>query len=136
MSQLSERPDRQRRARKIANIAADIPPLTVDGPEQGDVLVLGWGGTFAAIHAAVRRVRQKGLAVAAGHLRYLNPLPDNTGEVLRRYKKVLVCELNGGQLRLLLRANYLVDAAGLCKVQGKPFLVSEVEQKVEEMLRG
>jgi len=73
--------------------------------------------------------------VAHAHLRYLNPMPRNTGEVLKRYKKVLVPELNGGQLRFLLRAQYLVDAAGYNKVQGKPFLVSEIESKIEEMLR-
>src|SRR5205085_1084872 len=84
----------QTRARKIAAIASDIPALSVDGPDAGDLLVLGWGGTFGAIHAAVRRARRKGLAVAAAHLRYLNPMPRNTADVLRRYRKVLVPELN------------------------------------------
>jgi 2-oxoglutarate ferredoxin oxidoreductase subunit alpha len=124
----------QTRAKKIANIAQAIPALTVDGPEQGDVLVIGWGSTFGTIETAVRRCRRKGMQVAAAHLRYLNPFPANTGEVLRRYRKVLVPELNSGQLRLLLRANFLVDAVGLNKVQGRPLLVREVERKIEGLL--
>jgi 2-oxoglutarate ferredoxin oxidoreductase subunit alpha len=123
------------RARKIANIAADIPELAVDGPAHGDVLVCGWGSTFGAIHAAVRRARRKGHAVAAAHLRYLNPLPANTAEVLRRYRHVLVPELNSGQLRLWLRATCLIDAIGLNKVQGRPFAVSEIECKIEEIIQ-
>jgi 2-oxoglutarate ferredoxin oxidoreductase subunit alpha len=122
------------RAQKIANIASDIPPLTVDGPEQGDLLVIGWGGTYGANLTAAQRARRKGYKVAQAHLRYLNPMPKNTGEVLKRYKKVLVPELNCGQLRMLLRAQFLVDAAGLNKIQGRPFLVSEIEQKIEQML--
>jgi 2-oxoglutarate ferredoxin oxidoreductase subunit alpha len=125
----------QTRARKVANIAQDIPELRVMGPPEGDLLVVGWGGTYGSIVTAVQRARRKGLSVAHAHLRYLNPLPRNTREVLRRYRKVLVPELNGGQLRLLLRAQFLVDAVGLNKVQGRPFLVSEIEQKIEEMLR-
>jgi 2-oxoglutarate ferredoxin oxidoreductase subunit alpha len=125
----------QTRARKIANIANEIPPLAVDGSEQGDLLVCGWGGTYGSIVTAVQRARRKGLKVAHAHFRYLNPLPRNTQEVLRRYKKVLVPELNCGQLRLLLRAEFLVDAVGLNKVQGRPFLVSEIEEKIEQMLR-
>lgn len=123
------------RAKKIANIANEIPELKVNGPEEGEVLVVGWGGTYGSLLTAVQRMQRKGHAVAHAHLRYLNPMPRNTGEVLKRYKKVLVAELNGGQLRMLLRANYLVDAVGLNKVQGKPFLVSEVEEKIEEMLK-
>jgi len=124
------------RAKKVANIANEIPLLEVVGAEEGDVLVVGWGGTYGSLLTAVQRLQRKGLKVAHAHLRYLNPMPRNTGEVLKRYKKVLVPELNSGQLRMLLRAEYLVDAVGLNKVQGKPFLVSEIEQKVEEMLRG
>jgi 2-oxoglutarate ferredoxin oxidoreductase subunit alpha len=123
------------RAQKIANIAQDIPLLEVEGPQEGDLLVLGWGGTYGAIKTAVERAQRKGHAVAQAHFRYLNPMPRNTGEVLRRFKKVLVPELNRGQLRLLLRADFLVDAVGLNKIQGKPFLVSEIEAKIEEMLR-
>jgi 2-oxoglutarate ferredoxin oxidoreductase subunit alpha len=123
------------RAQKIANIAKDIPELTVTGPSEGDVLVLGWGGTYGSIITACQRAQRKGWKVAQAHLRYLNPMPRNTGEVLKRYRKVLIPELNGGQLRLLIRATYLVDAVGLNKIQGKPFLVSEIEAKIEELLR-
>ncbi len=124
----------QTRAKKIANVARAIAPLSADGPSDGELLVVGWGGTYGSIQAAVQRCRRKGLEVASAHLRYLNPLPTNTGEVLRRYRKVLVPELNSGQLRLLLRATFLVDAVGLNKVQGRPFLVREIERKIESML--
>jgi 2-oxoglutarate ferredoxin oxidoreductase subunit alpha len=123
------------RAQKIANIAKEIPPLEVTGPSEGDVLIVGWGGTYGSLLTAAQRLQRRGFKVAHAHLRYLNPMPANTGEVLKRFKKVLVAELNGGQLRLLLRTTFLVDAVGLNKVQGKPFLVSEIEQKVEEMLK-
>jgi 2-oxoglutarate ferredoxin oxidoreductase subunit alpha len=123
------------RAQKIANIANEIPELTVTGPAGGDLLVIGWGGTYGTVLTAVQRAQRKGLKVAHAHLRYLNPMPKNTGEVLSRYKKVLVPELNMGQLRMLLRATYLVDAVGLNKVQGKPFLVSEIEAKIEELIQ-
>jgi 2-oxoglutarate/2-oxoacid ferredoxin oxidoreductase subunit alpha len=121
------------RAQKIANIAQEIPELTVDGPDTGELLVLGWGSSHGAILTAVQRARRQGLSVAHAHLRYLNPLPRNTGDVLRRYRRVLVPELNSGQLRLLLRALYLVDVEGLNKVQGRPFLVSEIEDKIAEL---
>jgi 2-oxoglutarate ferredoxin oxidoreductase subunit alpha len=122
------------RAQKIANIANEIPLLEVNGPPEGDLLVIGWGGTYGAIVSAVQRAQHKGYSVAQAHLRYLNPMPRNTGEVLKRYRKVLVPELNAGQLRLLLRGEFLVDAIGLNKVQGRPFLVSEIEEKIEQLL--
>jgi 2-oxoglutarate ferredoxin oxidoreductase subunit alpha len=121
------------RAQKIANIAREIPELTADGPDAGDLLVVGWGSTHGAILSAVQRARRRGLSVAHAHLRYLNPLPRNTGDVLKRYRRVLVPELNAGQLRLLLRAAFLVDVVGLNKVQGRPFLVSEIEDKIAEL---
>jgi 2-oxoglutarate ferredoxin oxidoreductase subunit alpha len=120
----------RQRADRIAGIAEAIPELTVDGPEQGDLLVVGWGGTHGAIADAVLRCRKRGLSVAHAHLRYLNPLPRNTGSVLGRYRKVLVPELNRGQLLQLLRAEFLIDAVGLSKVQGRPFLVSEIEEAI------
>jgi 2-oxoglutarate ferredoxin oxidoreductase subunit alpha len=123
------------RARKIANISQEVPPLTVSGPEDGDLLVIGWGGTFGAITAAADRARNKGLRVASAHLRHLHPLPANTGEILRRYRKILVPELNSGQLLWLLRGRFLVDAVGCHKVQGRPFLIREIEAKIEEMLQ-
>jgi 2-oxoglutarate ferredoxin oxidoreductase subunit alpha len=123
------------RAQKIAKIADAIPALDVDGPDEGELLVVGWGGTYGAIATAVQRARGRGLKVAHAHPRHLNPLPRNTGDVLRRYTKILVPELNGGQLRLLLRAAFLVEAAGLNKVQGRPFLVSEIEDAINQVVR-
>jgi 2-oxoglutarate/2-oxoacid ferredoxin oxidoreductase subunit alpha len=123
------------RAQKIANIADDIPLLEVTGPADGDLLVIGWGGTYGSITTAVERMQRKGHKVAQAHLRYLNPMPKNTAEVLKRYKKILVPELNMGQLCLLLRGMFLVPAESLTKVQGRPFLVSEIEEKIEEMLK-
>jgi 2-oxoglutarate ferredoxin oxidoreductase subunit alpha len=123
------------RAKKIANIANEIPLLEVAGPAQGDLLVIGWGGTYGSILTAVQRAQRKGLRVAQAHLRYLNPMPRNTEQVLKRYKRVLVPELNGGQLCSLLRARFLIDAVSLSKVQGRPFLVSELESKIEELTK-
>ncbi|HEY5578785.1 MAG TPA: 2-oxoglutarate ferredoxin oxidoreductase subunit alpha, partial [Acidimicrobiia bacterium] len=122
------------RARKITGIASDIPEVTVDNDEGATLLILGWGSTYGAIRAALRRVRSKGYQVAAAHLRYLNPFPQNLGEVLGSYEQVLIPELNSGQLRKLIRAEYLVPAEGLNKVQGVPFFASEIEAKVLEML--
>jgi 2-oxoglutarate ferredoxin oxidoreductase subunit alpha len=122
------------RAAKVAGAAVDIPDLTVDGPEAGDLLVVGWGSTFGAIATAVERVRRRGGKVARAHLRALHPLPRNTGDVLKRYRRVLVPELNEGQLQLLLRAACLVDSVGLHKVQGRPFLAGEIEAKIDELL--
>ena len=122
------------RAEKIAGIAADIPELTVQGPADGELLVVGWGSTAALLAAAVRRVAKRGRVVAHAQFRYLNPLPRNTGDVLRRYRRVLVAELNRGQLRTLLRDRYLIDAMGFNRMMGRPFLVSEVEEKIESLL--
>lgn len=122
------------RADKIAGIAKDIPPLTVFGPEEGDLLVLGWGSSSGAIQHAVESAQGKGLKVAAAKLRYLNPFPANIETVLRSYKQVLVPELNLGQLRMLLRAEYLIDVIGLNKVTGQPFRTSEIEAKIFELL--
>lgn len=123
------------RAKKIANVANEIPPLVVLGDEQADLLVVGWGSTFGAIESAVERCRRRGLSVALAHLRYLNPLPKNTGEVLKRHRKILVPELNAGQLCQVLRATYLVDPVSMSKVQGRAFLVGEIERKIEELIR-
>lgn len=121
------------RARKVAGIARDIPPLKVEGPATGRLLVLSWGGTFGACATAVRESAQRGLDVAHAHLRYLNPFPSNLGEVLRAYDRVLVPELNLGQLRMIVRAEFLVDAVGLNKVQGKPFSVRELMASIAEL---
>jgi len=122
------------RAQKVAGIAGDIPELEVDDPS-GDapILVLGWGGTYGPIAAACRRVRQNGRAVAHAHLRHLNPFPRNTGEVLRRYDKVLVPEMNLGQLLKLVRAEFLVDAVGYNRVRGLPLRAAEVAHAIEAL---
>jgi 2-oxoglutarate ferredoxin oxidoreductase subunit alpha len=122
------------RKERVDRIAQDIPPLEVQGPSSGDLLVLGWGGTFGAIASAAERARQDGKSVASAHLRYLNPFPANTEEVLKRYRRVLIPELNTGQLALLIRGRYLVDAVPFDKVAGQPFKISEIEQKIDEVL--
>jgi 2-oxoglutarate ferredoxin oxidoreductase subunit alpha len=122
------------RQAKIDRIADFIPELEVNGDPSGEVLVVGWGGTHGAITSAVESLRGRGRPVSSIHLRYLNPFPRNLGEVLKRFDRVLVCELNLGQLRMLLRARFLVDAFGLNKVQGKPFKVSEIVDAVERLL--
>ena len=122
------------RADKIQGIASFIPELEVTGPEQGDLLVLGWGGTYGAIRAAVEQVRSEGLDVAHAHLRYLNPFPRNLGNVLSRYEQVLVPELNLGQLALLLQAHFLERVVKLNKVQGTPFQIREVADKIRQVL--
>jgi 2-oxoglutarate/2-oxoacid ferredoxin oxidoreductase subunit alpha len=123
------------RAQKVAGIAADIPELEVDDPD-GDatVLVLGWGGTYGPIAAGCRRVRANGKKVAHAHLRHLNPFPRNTGDVLRRYEKVLVPEMNLGQLLKLVRAEFLVDAVGYNRVTGLPLRAAEVAEAIEAMV--
>ena len=122
------------RAKKIENIALTIPDLEVHGPTDAQLLVIGWGGTYGSITTAVQRAQRKGLKVAQAHLRYLNPMPKNTAEVLARFRNILVPELNCGQLLWLLRAKYLAPAEGLNKIQGKPFLVSEIEAAIEKRL--
>ena len=123
------------RAQKVANVADDIPLQRVDGAQSGDLLIVSWGGTYGACTTAVRRCSAEGLSVGHAHLRYLNPLPKNLGDILKRYQRVLVPELNLGQLRMLLAATYLVDAVGLNKIKGKPFAVEEVVEKIKELLR-
>jgi len=122
------------RAEKVARIVAEIPPIEVDGPDNAELLVVGWGGTFGAITAAVRAAREDGRSVSSIHLRHLNPFPANLGEVLRRFDKVLVPELNEGQLVRLLRAEYLVPAVAMNKVRGQPFLIEEIRARIDELL--
>jgi 2-oxoglutarate/2-oxoacid ferredoxin oxidoreductase subunit alpha len=124
------------RAWKVANIANDVTPVEVDraSDTDGDLLVLGWGSTYGSIKAAVRRARGQGVAVDHAHLRHLNPFPHNLGEVLARYERVLIPELNTGHLLRLIRAEYLIPAAGLNKVAGEPFHISEIVSKIEQML--
>lgn len=122
------------RAAKVANIANDIPEQEVSGPDSGDLLVLSWGGTYGACFSAVRRAQKKGKSVAHAHLRYLFPFPKNLGQVVKNYKRVLMPELNTGQLRMMVRDQFLVDAIGFNKVQGKPFSVGELEEKIYETI--
>jgi 2-oxoglutarate ferredoxin oxidoreductase subunit alpha len=123
------------RAEKIARIDTDIPDLEVDDPDAADLLVLGWGSTWGVAQQAVRQARDRGMKVAHAHLVHLNPFPSNLGDVLGRYERILVPEMNLGQLSRLVRAEYLVDARSLSKVQGLPFRASEVEAAIEEMLQ-
>jgi len=124
----------QLRAEKVARMAQDIPPIEVHGSPRGDLLVVGWGGTHGAITSAVEEARAEGLDVSSIHLRHLNPFPQNLGEVLRAFRRVLVPELNLGQLAMLLRAEFLVDAESLCKVQGQPFKVGEIKAKIRQLV--
>ncbi|MDA0342556.1 MAG: 2-oxoacid:acceptor oxidoreductase subunit alpha [Verrucomicrobia bacterium] len=114
------------RADKVERIADSLPPLELHGEDQGDLLAIGWGGTYGAITSAVQAMQAEGFSVSSVHLRHLNPLPKDLGDIIGRFKKVIVPELNLGQLSLILRAKYLVDAIPLTKVQGKPFKVSEL----------
>lgn len=121
------------RAQKVESVVHDIPDAVPEGDPFGDLLIVAWGSTHGPITAAVRAQRAKGRSIGHVHLRYLNPLPKNLGDILKRYKKVLVPEMNMGQLSLWLRAKYLVDAQGFNKIQGKPFKTAEIEKKIEEM---
>jgi 2-oxoglutarate ferredoxin oxidoreductase subunit alpha len=123
------------RQAKIDGIAYDIPPLEVDDPAStADVLVLGWGSTYGPIGAAVRKVRDSGGTVAHAHLRHLNPLPANTGDVVRRYRRVLIPEMNLGQLALLIRGRFLVDALSYTSVRGMPFKSDELADAIRDVI--
>jgi 2-oxoglutarate/2-oxoacid ferredoxin oxidoreductase subunit alpha len=124
-----------KRARKVELIAQDIPLQEVHGPASGDLLVLSWGGTYGACATAVERCQQDGLSVAHAHLRYLNPFPANLGDLLEQYRTVLIPEWNLGQLRMLIQAKYVRETVGLNKVQGKPFAVEEIVEKIRELFR-
>ena len=121
------------RAWKIANIANDIDPLEVTGDKKADVLVLGWGSSYGAITQAVNRLNKKGIKVASAHLTFVNPFPDNTGEILSKYKKIIIPELNAGQLIKLVRDRFLIDAIGINKVSAEPFTAQELVEKIEEI---
>ena len=122
------------RAQKVENIALDIPLQEVVGPAGGDLLVLSWGGTYGACLTAVQQCQDAGLSVAHAHLRYMNPFPANLGEVLGSYDRILIPEWNMGQLKLMIRDKYLVDARGLNKIKGKPFTVQEVVAGIRQAL--
>ncbi len=122
------------RAEKVAGIAQDIPEIVPEGDASGDLLIVAWGSTSGPVTAAMNAQREKGRKIGHVHLRHLNPFPRNLGDVLKRYKKVLVPEMNMGQLVMILRAKFLVDAQSYGKIQGKPFKQSEIEDKIEELL--
>jgi 2-oxoglutarate ferredoxin oxidoreductase subunit alpha len=124
------------RAAKVARIAETIPALEVDHVDGARLLVLGWGSTYGPIRAAVRRARADGMAVAVAHLRHLNPFPANVGEVLHSYERVLVPEMNSGQLQRLLRAEHLVDVQGYHRVSGLPFTTAELVDAISHELKG
>jgi 2-oxoglutarate ferredoxin oxidoreductase subunit alpha len=124
------------RAEKIARIANDLPPAKVDGDDHGDVLVVGWGGTYGALRTAVESQQAKEHAVSHLHLRYINPMQTNVGEILSRFKHILVPEINLGQLIKVLRERFLVPAIGYNRVAGLPFKSSEIEQAIEDVLGG
>ncbi len=122
------------RAAKVEAIAQEIPDVVPAGDPDGDLLIVAWGSTYGAVTAALKAQREKGRRIGHVHLRYLNPLPRNLGEVLKRYRTVLVPEMNMGQLVMVLRAKYLVDAQSYSKIQGRPFKQSEIEAKIEELI--
>lgn len=123
------------RAEKVARIANEIPPTEVFGAQEGDLLLLGWGGTYGAIRTAVEHCVEDGLSIAHVHLRHLNPFPNDLTDILNRFKKVLIPELNSGQLLQLIRSTHLIDAIGLNKVEGQPFHVFELQSKIGEILK-
>jgi 2-oxoglutarate ferredoxin oxidoreductase subunit alpha len=122
------------RAEKVAGIAQDVPDVVPAGADSGDLVIVSWGSTSGPITAALKSEKFNGRRIGHVHLRHLNPLPKNLGDVLMRYDKVLVPEMNMGQLVMVLRAKYLVDAEGFNKIQGKPFKTSEIERKIEQVL--
>ena len=122
------------RAEKVRRVAQEIPPTTINGPATGDLLVVGWGSTFGSITAAVERAQAEGKSVAAIHVRHMNPLPPDLGHILREYRKVLVPEINSGQLVRVLRAEYLVDAVGFNRVRGLPLMSDEVHDAINQLL--
>ncbi len=126
----------EHRVRKVENVQRDIPEQDVFGPASGALAVVSWGGTYGTVRTAIERAQAAGMDVSHIHLRWIHPMPANLGALLKGFKRVLVCELNTGQLRALLRSTYLVDAVGLNKVQGRPFMVGEILSRIEEVLGG
>jgi 2-oxoglutarate ferredoxin oxidoreductase subunit alpha len=123
------------RAEKIQRIVDDIPLQKVQGPKEGDILVLNWGSTYGAAHTAANNLRKQGYSVADVNLRYINPFPKNLEEILRSYKKILIPEMNKGQLQFLIQAQYNIETVSLSKVQGKPFHVNEIQNKILELIK-
>ena len=122
------------RAEKVRRVAQEIPATIINGPAIGDLLVVGWGGTLGAITAAVEEAQMEGKSVASTHLRYMNPLPPDLGQILQQYRRILVPEINSGQLVRLLRAEYLVDAVGFNRVRGLPLATHEIKEAIDQIL--
>jgi 2-oxoglutarate ferredoxin oxidoreductase subunit alpha len=122
------------RLEKVARIARDIPELEVSGPDRGKLLIVSWGSTFGSVNAGIEAAREQGLEVSSIHLRHLNPFPPNLGEILKRFEKILVPELNAGQLVRMLRAEFLVPAIGFSKIKGRPFQIEEIRARIESLL--
>ena len=122
------------RAQKVANITQDIPPTDILGAASGDLLILSWGGTYGSCRSATERLQNEGKKVSLVHLRWLNPLPKDLGEILIRFKNILIPELNMGQLSKVVRAEYLVDAQGLNLVRGRPFRAADIVTKAQELI--
>jgi len=122
------------RAEKVRRVAQEIPPTVINGNESGDVLVVGWGGTYGAITAAVEEAQMEGKAVASIHIRHVNPLPPDLGQILRQFRRILVPEINSGQLVRVIRAEYLVDAVGFNRVRGMPLASQEILEAINQLL--
>ena len=120
---------------KVDRVQNDIPLQHIEGHEKGDLLIVSWGGTYGATHQAVQNLSQQGKKVSLMHLRYINPMPKNVEALLSNYKKILVCELNDGQMKNLLNSKFNCDAIGYNKIQGKPFQIRELEQVIEKTLQ-
>ena len=125
----------EQRQKKVDIIADDIPEVKPFGDSSGDILVIGWGGTHGAIRSAVELARSSGHSVSHLHLRYLNPLPKTMGDILLKYKRVLMPELNLGQLAMIIRSKFLVDVISLSKVEGRPFNKNEILNKINQVLK-
>jgi len=121
------------RSEKVSKVAGEIPPTQVEGRCEGNLLVVGWGSTYGAITSAVRECRESGLEVSGVHVRYLNPLPPDLGPILKRFRKILVCEENLGQFAAILRAHYLMEPATLHKVRGQPMKIADIREKIREL---
>jgi 2-oxoglutarate ferredoxin oxidoreductase subunit alpha len=122
------------RARKVENVASVIPPQAVDGPDSGELLVLSWGGVYGACASAVARMQQSGVSVALANVRHVHPMPSNMAALLSRYRRVLIPELNSGQLRMLIRSKFLIDAVGLNRTTGRPFSAVEIEESIKNLI--
>jgi 2-oxoglutarate ferredoxin oxidoreductase subunit alpha len=122
------------RSEKVKLVANNIPLQTLEGDDTGDLLLVSWGGTYGATHQAIKNLREQGKSVTLMHLKYINPMPKNVVDILKNFKKIVVAELNGGQLKNLLNINYSCMAESYTKMQGKPFMIRELEGMLNKNL--